>query len=108
MGNRKQKSATDAAPINEFIIDTAKINQQPFAIQQNDASAYYDRINANHVSINSRRERTPKTVFIFRVNVLHSTKFHVPTALGTPNDNYSHIQHPIYGSGQESWSAGNE
>ena len=32
MGNRKQKSAIDTALVNEFIIDTVRINQQPLAI----------------------------------------------------------------------------
>ena len=33
MVNLKNRSATDIALINEFIIDTVKINQQPLTIQ---------------------------------------------------------------------------
>ena len=33
VGNQKNKSATDTVLINEFIIDTASINQQPLTIQ---------------------------------------------------------------------------
>lgn len=54
--NRKYKSATGVTLINEFIIETVKINYEPLAIQQNHSSAYYDRIITNHTSINSRRE----------------------------------------------------
>ena len=108
IGNRRQKSVTDAALVNESIIDTSIINQQPLAIQQNDASACYDRIIANHTSINIRRKGTPKNVCKLRGNVLYSTKIHVQTALDTPKYNYSHKQHPIHGSQQGSGSAGNE
>ena len=44
------------------MLDTARIQLQIIAIQQIDASACYDRITANHVSLNSRREGTPKKV----------------------------------------------
>ena len=94
--------------INEFILDTARIHQQTIAIQQNDASACYDRIIANHASINSRREGTPKRVCKLRANTLHSTNFHIQTSLGTSKESYSHQQYPIHGSGQGSGSAGNE
>ena len=60
LGTRKRKNSTDASMINEFILDTTKIHQQTIVIQQNDASACYDRIIANHASINSRREGTPE------------------------------------------------
>ena len=90
MGNRKQKSTTDATLINEFIIDTARTNQQPLTIQQNNTRDSYDRIIANDASIDSRREGTPKNVCKLRDNALHSTKFHVQIALGTLKDNYSH------------------
>ena len=90
LGTRKRKSSTDATMINEFILDTARIHQQIIAIQQNDASACYDRIIANHASINSRREGTPKRVCKLRANTLHSTKFHIQTSLGTSKESYSH------------------
>ena len=54
MGNRKTKSVTDATLVNAFIIEIARINQQPLGIQQNDTIACYDRIIDNHISINSR------------------------------------------------------
>ena len=54
MRNRKNKSAINTALINEFITDTARINQQPFAIQQNDTIVCCDRIIENHASLNSR------------------------------------------------------
>ena len=108
LGTRKRKSSTDAAMINEFILDTARIHQQTIVIQQNDASACYDRIIANHASINSRREGTPKRVCKLRANTLHSTNFHIQTSLGTSKESYSHQQHPIHGSGQGSGSTGNE
>ena len=62
MGTRKNKSATDAALINKCTIETARINHQALVIQQNDASACYDLIFANHASLNSRREGTPKKI----------------------------------------------
>ena len=94
--------------INEFILDTARIHQQTIAIQQNDTSACYDRMIANHASINSRREGTPKRVCKLRVNTLHSTKFHIQTSLGTSKASHFHQRYPIHGSGQGSGSAGNE
>ena len=94
--------------INEFILDTARIHQQIIAIQQNDASACYDRIIANHVSTNSLREETKKRVCKLRANTLHYTNFHIQTSLGTSKESYSHQQYPIHGSGQGSGSAGNE
>lgn len=39
LGTRKKKSATDDVMINEFILDTFRIQQQTLVIQQNDASA---------------------------------------------------------------------
>ena len=108
LGTRKKKSSTYVAMINEFILDTSRIHQQSFAIQQNDASACYDRIITNHASINSRREGTPKRVCKLRVNTLHSTNFRIQTSLGTSKESYSHKQYPIHGSGQGSGSAGNE
>ena len=82
--------------INKFIIDTARIHQQTIAIQQNGASACYDRIIANHASINSRREGTPKRVCKLRANTLHSTNFHIQTSLGTSKESYSHQQYPYF------------
>ena len=108
LGTRKRKSSTDVAMINEFILDTARIHQQTIDIQQNDASACYDRIIANHASINSRREGTPKRVCKLRANTLHSTNFHIQTSLGTSKESYSHKQYPIHESGQGGGSAGNE
>ena len=55
LGTRMKNNSTDDAMINEFIIDTARIHQQIIIIQQNDASACYDRIIVNHTSINIRR-----------------------------------------------------
>ena len=94
--------------INEFILETARIHQQTITIQQNDASACYDRIIANHASINSRIEGTPKRVCKLRANTLHSTNFHIQTSLGTSKESYSHKQYSIHGSGQGSESAGNK
>ena len=76
--------------INEFILDTARIHQQIIAIQQNDTSAYYDRIIVNHASINNRSKGTPKRVCKLRDNTIHSTNFHIQTSLGTSKESYSH------------------
>ena len=70
---RKNNNATNVALINEFIIETAKINQQQLDIQQNYSRSCYDRIVTNHVSPNSRREGTPTDVRKLRTNALHST-----------------------------------
>ena len=58
MVNWKNKSTPDAVLTNAFIIETTRINEKPLAIQQNNISVCYDRIIANHASINSRREGT--------------------------------------------------
>ena len=92
--------------INELILDTTRILQHTIAIQQNDSSACYDRIIANHASIISRREGTPKRVCKLRANTLHSTNFHIQTSLGKSKESHSHTQYPIHGSGQGSESAG--
>ena len=51
-------------------------------MKQNDASACYDRIIANQLSINSQREGTPKKVFKVRVNTLNILIYHVQISLG--------------------------
>lgn len=83
MGSWENESAADAALIKKFIIDTDKINQQPLAIQQNDASAYYDRIVAHYALLNSRREGTPTNVYKLRANALHITRYYVQITIGT-------------------------
>ena len=93
---------------DEFILDTAEIHQQTIVIQQNDASACYDRIIANHTSINNRREGTPKRVCKLRANTLHSTNFHIKTSLGTSKESYFHKQYLIHGAGQGNGSVGSE
>ena len=108
LGTRKKKRSTDAAMINEFILDAASILHQTIAIQRNDESAHYDRIITNHASINSRKKGTLKRFCKFRANNVHSTKFNIQTSLGLSEALYSHKQHPIHGSGQGSGSAGNE
>ena len=108
LGIRKRKSSTDAAMINESIIDTARIHQQTITIQQNDESARYYRIIADRASINSRREGTPKRVCKLRANTLHSANFHIQTSLSTFKESHSHKQYPIHGSGQGNGSAINE
>ena len=102
--NRKYKSTTDAALITEFIIGTTKINHEPLAIQQNDTSAYYDRIITKCASINSRRECTSKHVYRLKANTLNSTQY----TLGTSNAIYSHDKHLIHGAVQGSRSVGDE
>ena len=86
LGNRNYKSTTDGALIDKVIIEMARINHETLTIQQNDVSACYDRIIANHASLNSRREGTPKNVCKLRANTLQSTQYHVQTALGTSSD----------------------
>ena len=108
MENRKYKSVTDGILINEFIIETVRINHKPLAIQQNDASVCYDRIIASHASLNGRREGTPKNVCILRTNTLQSTQYHVQTALGTSNDYSYHDKDHINRTCQDSGSEGDE
>ena len=108
MVNRKHQSVIDAALINEFKIDTARTNQQPLAIQQNNTSVCYDHIIANHASLNSRREETPTNVCKLRANTLHSTQYHVQTALRISKDYQSHKEYPIHGLVQGTGSVGNE
>ena len=52
LGTRPHKCSNDASVIKELIVDTCRI-QFFLTIKQNDASAYYDRIIANHSSLNS-------------------------------------------------------
>ena len=85
-GTWKKKSSTDVTMINEFILETARIHQQTIAIQQNDTSVCYDRIIANHASINSLREGTPKRVYKLRANTLRFITFHIQTSLGTSKE----------------------
>ena len=79
---RKNNSATDAALTDKFFIETARINQQLLAIQQNNTSTLYGSIIDNYALINSRREGTPKNVCKLRANALHSTRYYIQTTLG--------------------------
>ena len=109
MGTRPHKSSNDASVINELIVDTCRIQKCILTIKQNDASACYDRIIANHSSLNSRREGTPKKVCQLRVNTLNSSKHHVQTSLGVSKQYYTHSNaSPIHGAGQGTGSAGTE
>jgi len=109
MGTRPHKSSNDASVINELIVDTCRIQKCILTIKQNDASACYDRIIANHSSLNSRREGTPKKVCQLRVNTLNTSKHHVQTSLGVSKQYYTHSNaSPIHGSGQGTGSAGTE
>ena len=99
MENQKNKSATDAALTDEFFIETARINQQLLAIQQNNASTLYGSIIDNYELINSRREGTPKNVCKLRVNALNSPCHYIQTTLGISEEKNSHEQHPIHSEG---------
>ena len=87
--------------INEFILDTSRIQQQTNTIQKNDVSACYDRIITYHALFNSRRDGTPKRVYKLRSNPLQFSRYHIQTSLCTLKGSYSHNYHPIYGAGQE-------
>ena len=81
LGTRPHENSNDASVINELIVYSCRIQKCILTIKQNDASACYDRIIANHSSLNSLRERTPKKVCQLRVNTLNSPKDHVQTPL---------------------------
>ena len=109
LGIRPHKSSNDASVINELIVDIYRIQKCMLTIKQNDAAACYDRIIANHSSLNSRREGTPKKVCQLRVNTLNSSKHHVQTSLGVSKHYYTNTdESPIHGSGQGTGSAGTE
>ena len=87
-------------------MDTCRIQKCILTVKQNDTSAYYNRIIANHSSNNSRREGTLKKVCQLRVNILTSSKHHVQTSLGFSKKYYTNTdESPIHGSGQGTGSA---
>ena len=75
------KNPNDESVINELSVHTYRIHKCILTIKQNDASVCYDRIIANHSSLKSRREVTPKRVFQLRVSTLDSSKHHVHTSI---------------------------
>ena len=65
-------------------------------MKQNDASACYDRIIANQLSINSQREETPRNACTLRCKVLQQIKHHVQTSLRVSERSYGNNKSLIH------------
>lgn len=101
------KRSTDTAMINGFILDTSRIQQQIIINQRNYVNVLYDRVIANHASINSRREGTPKQYVNFVQNLFSSQDIYIQIILDASKDSQSYKYYIIHEASQGSESAGN-
>ena len=100
-GGRPRYSSDIAALLDIVISDIHKISGRTLVKLRNDATACFDRMIPNLISLCSRTYEVPDNVCKLQAKTLQTMKYKVQTALGISAEHYQHSENePIYGSGQ--------